>query len=582
MENYSCFKVEVKKIQHNTPGGQQYPRTAILSFYNDVNELVSTVEKGYPSTEDIYDKIENGEAINLDDCYIKNFSITAYRKIKIIDKKEAVVLHDFSARNAFFDSNYIIDFSKALFKGEACDFENTHFLEGKVNFDHACFQVQQKVSFSQCFFREGNVSFANALFENGHVDFKNSVFNNGIKDFQYTKFGKGYIDFTNVLFHDGEVSFINTNFDEGDITFKAAVFGESKIDFRFAKFKKGEKNFERVEFGNGRKDFRAVEFNQGRLSFSRANFGNGDVIFEGIEVLEGRVNFKKANFGKGLLNFELAECKEARFIFDRTHFGEGNISFLNAKFNEISMKYCHFDHYLDLRVAKCESIDLSYTIVRDIIDIKPYDLEVIIESMKFTGMRLIGRLYIDWKENKVNALIKRQEDTSEREKAEQYRILKENFNVTGQYDDEDQAYIEFKRHEAKANLKEDKNKGWHYAILAYMNYGFRQLVFDHAGLYATSPLRVLFSMLVSYTFFSILFVLLSFSKSSAIVSSLGDPDKLSLVVKSFYHSIITFLTIGYGDYYPSGIIRWISGFEGFLGLFLMSYFTVAFVRKILR
>ena len=57
---------------------------------------------------------------------------------------------------------------------------------------------------------------------------------------------------------------------------------------------------------------------------------------------------------------------------------------------------------------------------------------------------------------------------------------------------------------------------------------------------------------------------------------------LSLVAKSFYHSAITFLTIGYGDYYPSWIIRWISSVVGFTGLFLMSYFTVAFVRKILR
>ena len=67
-----------------------------------------------------------------------------------------------------------------------------------------------------------------------------------------------------------------------------------------------------------------------------------------------------------------------------------------------------------------------------------------------------------------------------------------------------------------------------------------------------------------------------------IVSSIGDPDKLSMVARAFYHSAITFLTIGYGDYYPSGIIRWLSSVEGFSGLFLMSYFTVAFVRKILR
>ena len=116
----------------------------------------------------------------------------------------------------------------------------------------------------------------------------------------------------------------------------------------------------------------------------------------------------------------------------------------------------------------------------------------------------------------------------------------------------------------------------------YPLYWFKLVVLDWAGLYATNPVRVMISMLVCYTFFSIVFMLLSLFTSADIVSALGDPDRLSLVAKSFYHSAITFLTIGYGDYYPSGIIRWVSSAVGFTGLFLMSYFTVAFVRKILR
>ena len=52
--------------------------------------------------------------------------------------------------------------------------------------------------------------------------------------------------------------------------------------------------------------------------------------------------------------------------------------------------------------------------------------------------------------------------------------------------------------------------------------------------------------------------------------------------KAMYHSAITFLTIGYGDYYPTGGCRGLSIAEGWAGLFMMAYFTVAFVRKILR
>jgi hypothetical protein len=113
-----------------------------------------------------------------------------------------------------------------------------------------------------------------------------------------------------------------------------------------------------------------------------------------------------------------------------------------------------------------------------------------------------------------------------------------------------------------------------------MSYGFRALIFDAAGQYATNPVRVLISMLVSYIFFCLLYLLLMLTTNSDILASVD--DQLSVVARALYHSAITFLTIGYGDHYPSGIIRWVSALEGFVGLFLMSYFTVAFVRKILR
>ncbi|TFH34738.1 MAG: two pore domain potassium channel family protein [Bacteroidia bacterium] len=139
----------------------------------------------------------------------------------------------------------------------------------------------------------------------------------------------------------------------------------------------------------------------------------------------------------------------------------------------------------------------------------------------------------------------------------------------------------FKRTEARSNLVESiGERGGVRKIPALLSYGFRGLVFDAVGQYATNPVRVLFSMLVSYLFFSLLFLLMMLFTNSDIVASVD--DHLSLVAKALYHSAVTFLTIGYGDHYPSGSIRWMSSFEGFVGLFLMSYFTVAFVRKILR
>jgi hypothetical protein len=118
---------------------------------------------------------------------------------------------------------------------------------------------------------------------------------------------------------------------------------------------------------------------------------------------------------------------------------------------------------------------------------------------------------------------------------------------------------------------------WVYPVMA-----FKWLVFDKIGLYATSPGRVLLSVLGFWIFFGFIYFLIDLINLGSTFSSVGNPDKLSPFLQSFYHSAITFFTIGYGDVYPQGLSRIVSGIEGFMGVFMMSYFTVAFVRKVLR
>jgi hypothetical protein len=286
--------------------------------------------------------------------------------------------------------------------------------------------------------------------------------------------------------------------------------------------------------------------------------------------------------GSGTKNFNLMEMGDTDISFERTEFGDGDVSFYNSTFHSISLKSCHLDHYVDLRIAKANMLDISDTIVRDIIDIEPYDFPVEIKTLDMSGMRLLGKLYIDWGHNKCNAAIQNQEGTTLRQKAEQFRILKENFSSTGKYEDEDEAYIMFKRFEAKSWLTEQQEKGGIAKIASHIPNVFQWLVFDKIGLYATSPGRVLLSVVVFWFFFGSLYFLIDLSGLGKTVSAVGNPDKLSTLLQSFYHSAITFFTIGYGDVYPIGASRIVSGLEGFMGVFMMSYFTVAFVRKVLR
>jgi hypothetical protein len=204
-----------------------------------------------------------------------------------------------------------------------------------------------------------------------------------------------------------------------------------------------------------------------------------------------------------------------------------------------------------------------------------------IHTLSILGIIRLGRIIMDWKGNNVKSLIYSQEKSSYRNKADQFRLLKEEFHNSGKYNDEDKAYVEFKRCEQKAELETILAENKFNAIWAYPLNGFKWLVFDRMGQYATNPFRVIVSMGVIYSIFSLLCYALPFFIPTEIHSSFHIGDAHSLAV-SFYYSAITFLTIGYGDYYPTGFLRIIATMEGFSGMFLMAYFTVAFVRKILR
>ena len=102
--NYSSYKVEIKDIQYTTPEGRVFDKTVIVAFYNQLGEIITFSEFGHMDTRTIYDKIENKEEINLDYCYVKNFSLTVYRMYTLKEKNEHVQLYGFSAKNAFFGS----------------------------------------------------------------------------------------------------------------------------------------------------------------------------------------------------------------------------------------------------------------------------------------------------------------------------------------------------------------------------------------------------------------------------------------------------------------------------------------------
>jgi uncharacterized protein YjbI with pentapeptide repeats len=574
------FSVKIIEKPFYADNDISYPATALITFYDKHGHFMFSEDYGYLTVKEIYDKLEKDECLNLDCCYVKNFSFTTFRRIQLLNKNARVSIKSISAKQAFFHSEYNIDFSFIDVKTGDVDFEGSCFYSEKLLFVGSSFG-KGNVDLSNVVFRSEVNDFSNAVF-GGDVTFKNSIFSDSTKIFKYTDFGEGDLSFVNVYFGKGDVSFLNTNFNTGKVSFKVAVFDTGKVNFHFSTFGSGDVSFERTSFGDGIVDFRAVSFGIGKINFNRSVFGDGDIFFEGSS-LEGRITFKRTVFGKGILSFEIAEFENTEVNFEKAVFDNCKLTFFNGAFLRLIMKGCHFDNYLDLRVRKCKEVNLSDTVVRDIIDFKQYDFKVDVEELNIAAMRLLGVIYIDWDDNNVKQMIDNQKNTTVLEKAEQYRILKESFNAAGQYKDEDKSYVLFKRYEMKSDYdKSIKDNKWK-AIYNSPTYFIKKIVFDYIGLFATAPLRVLFSMLATYVFFSLIYSLVLYFNVGDIVSSFGgEHSAIGILGKSFYHSGITFFTIGYGDFYPMGIMRWLSQIEGFVGVFLMSYFTVAFVHNVLR
>lgn len=61
----------------------------------------------------------------------------------------------------------------------------------------------------------------------------------------------------------------------------------------------------------------------------------------------------------------------------------------------------------------------------------------------------------------------------------------------------------------------------------------------------------------------------------------GSIQKISFF-ESLYLSIITYTTVGYGDYLPVGWIRGVAAFEAIAGIFLTPIFLIALARRYLR
>ena len=122
-----------------------------------------------------------------------------------------------------------------------------------------------------------------------------------------------------------------------------------------------------------------------------------------------------------------------------------------------------------------------------------------------------------------------------------------------------------------AKSKEEKGiKGALKRLFLWIGLTFSYLVWGHGE----RPLR---------TFYTGIFVVFL----SALFYSQGFLLKEGIVLKphllqAFYFSVITFTTVGYGDFTPLGLTKLVVMIEAFCGIFIIPLFVIGLSRKYLR
>jgi len=146
---------------------------------------------------------------------------------------------------------------------------------------------------------------------------------------------------------------------------------------------------------------------------------------------------------------------------------------------------------------------------------------------------------------------------------ESYRDLKKYFMENGRYKDASWASFKEKTME-KCWLKKNKN-------LAYFPHALMGVLCG----YGEKPNRVILSSLAIIVLYGITYYLLKAITTS--YAALGDYS----IGDCVYYSIITFTTLGYGDFIPKENVyyRLLAGSEAFIGAFMIGLFVFTLSRK---
>jgi len=103
--------------------------------------------------------------------------------------------------------------------------------------------------------------------------------------------------------------------------------------------------------------------------------------------------------------------------------------------------------------------------------------------------------------------------------------------------------------------------------------------------YGEAPLRIIGISILINLLCAILYTFTGLSYQGTILAysnTQSMEQNFNFFLSCIYYSVVTFTTLGYGDFTPIGLSRAIAAFEAFTGSFTLALFVVVFVKKMTR
>ena len=319
----------------------------------------------------------------------------------------------------------------------------------------------------------------------------------------------------------------------GDINFrkyfKLNVFRD--IYFGATEFR-GDVHFEGVKFQEDA-HFREAEFH-GDGGFQGAEF-HGDAYFERVEF-HGVVYFQRAEFQKAATFVDVGFYESA--FFSGAEF-QGR-TWISPKLIKKSISFV---------LANLENVSLT-----------PLNLNKN-ACIYFTRARLRNT---EIRREDIENHIAQEKQKKLSEAKEVYLLLKNNFHSLGRYNDESWAFKKEKDMERKSYFQAHHRLKWFGSMFWHILYGYGE------------RLKFILGWCAILIFFSSIWYWLYKGAGEAVGEQIVP---LQGYLNYLYFSVVTFTTLGYGDFRPIGGCRVLASIEALLGIFFVALFIFTIARR---